>query len=370
MSPGQHLPRRGVLGWLGGLGGLGGLGALGLGAPVLGSRSATQERGADGVRGDAAPSARAIVRPPRLRPGDRVGLVNPASAAWDTIAIEIAKESLEALGLEVVLGPNYYRRRGYFAGDDRERAGDIMGFVRDPAIKALFARGGWGSARVLPYLDFDAIRAHPKIFAGYSDVTALLSAVYRRAGLVTFHCPFPRHRFSADSLLQVVFEGATPTFKNPAEIKSHETVQTEDRVQVLNPGRASGLLVGGNLSVLSALVGTPYVPDFEGAILFLEDIDEAVYRLDRMLTQLALAGHLQGLAGFVFGHCTDCPPGEGHGSLTLEDVLRDHFGPLGIPAYHGALFGHIERQFTLPIGAPVELDADAGTLRLLAPAVA
>jgi muramoyltetrapeptide carboxypeptidase len=360
MSYGRHLPRRDMLGWLGGLG------ALGLGAPARGASSGPQEpRAAD----PAAAGVRAVVRPPRLRAGDRVGLVNPASAAWDTEAIEIAQESLEALGLEVVLGPNYYRRRGYFAGEDRERAADIMRFVQDPTIKALFARGGWGSARVLPYLDFDVIRANPKVFAGYSDVTALLSAIYRRAGLVTFHCPFPRHRFSADSLREVVFEGATPTFRNPALVNSHETVQTEDRVQFLNPGRASGLLVGGNLSVLSAIVGTPYVPDFEGAILFLEDIDEAIYRLDRMLTQLALAGHLRRLAGFVFGHCTDCPPGKGHGSLTLEDVLRDHFGPLGIPAYRGALFGHIERQFTLPIGAAVELDAEAGTLRLLAPAV-
>lgn len=363
MSLGPNLPRRDVLGWLGGLG------ALGLGAPALGNSRAAQEPAAEGARGLREAGARALVLPPRLAPGDRVGLVNPASAAWDTTTIEIAVESLEALGLEVVLGPNYYRRRGYFAGEDRERAADIMGFVQDPTIKALFARGGWGSARVLPHLDFEVIRAHPKVFAGYSDVTALLSAVYRRAGLVTFHCPFPRHRFSAESLRQVVFEGATPTFENPVEVKAHETVQTEGRVQVLTPGRVSGPLVGGNLTVLSALVGTPYVPDFEGAILFLEDIDEAIYRLDRMLTQLALAGHLRQIGGFVFGHCTDCPPGKGHGSLTLEDVLRDHLAPLAIPAYTGAMFGHIERQFTLPIGAAVELDADAGTLRLLAPAV-
>jgi len=295
--------------------------------------------------------------------------VNPASAAFDTVSIDIARESLEALGLEVVLGPNYFRRRGYFAGSDEERAADIMQFVRDPSIRGLFARGGWGSARVLRHLDYDVIRAHPKVIAGYSDVTALLSAVQRRANLVTFHCPFPRHRFSADSMREVLFDGATPIFANPVEVAPHETVQTKDRIQTLAPGRVTGRLVGGNLTVLTAIVGSPYVPDFDGAVLFLEDIDEAVYRVDRMLTQLSLAGHLERIGGLVFGHCTDCPPGKGYGSLTLEDVLRDHILPLGIPAYSGALFGHIDRQFTLPVGCDVELDADQGTIRLLEAAV-
>jgi muramoyltetrapeptide carboxypeptidase len=147
-------------------------------------------------------------------------------------------------------------------------------------------------------------------------------------------------------------------------------VQAEDRIQTITPGRARGRLVGGNLTVLSAIVGTPYVPDLDGAILFLEDTGEAVYRMDRMLTHLKLAGLLGRLRGFVFGRCTDCEPGEGYGALTLDEVLADHVRPLGVPAFRGAMIGHIDRQFTVPVGLPAEIDADAGTIRLLEPAVA
>lgn len=307
--------------------------------------------------------------PPRLRPGDRVGLVNPATAAFDTIAIDIAVDSLRALGLEPVLSPHYFARRGYFAGTDEERAADLMGFVTDPSIKAIWARGGWGSARVLPHLDYDAIAANPKVIVGYSDSTALLSGIHQRTGLVVFHGPFPRKEFIADWQRRVLFEAEAPVFAGLREIDGDDTVQTEHRTRLLSSGKATGPLLGGNLTVLTSIVGTPYLPDFDGAILFLEDVDEAVYRVDRMMTQLALSGVLGRIAGFVFGRCTDCPPGNGHGSLTLEDVLRDHVEPLGVPAFRGAMIGHIDRQFTLPVGAAVELDADAATLRLLEPAV-
>ena len=314
-------------------------------------------------------SAQEIIRPPRLKPGDRVGLVNPATAAFSTESIEIAKESLEAQGLEVALGPNYFNRRGYLAGTDVERASDIMGFVNDPQIRGIWARGGWGSARVLPHLDYEAIRANPKVFVGFSDSTALLNSIYHKSGLVTFHGAFPRRKFVAEHQRPLLFDAQAPTLSNPVEIASSDTVQMNDRTQTLAPGRARGRLLGGNLTVLSAIVGTPYLPDFKDAILFLEDVGEAVYRIDRMFTQLALSGVLSVISGFVFGRCTDCPPGDGHGSLTLEDVLRDHIEPLGIPAFRGSMIGHIKRQFTLPIGAETEMDADAGTLRILHPAV-
>ncbi len=312
---------------------------------------------------------RNLVRPPRLKPGDKVGLVNPATAAFDTMAIDVAKESLEAMGLEPVLGPNYFARRGYLAGSDAERASDIMTFVEEPEIKGLWARGGWGSARVLPYLDFDKIRANPKVIVGYSDSTALLSGIHRKSGLLVFHGAFPRTTFTAEHQRELLFNGATPLLENPAEVSKGETVQTEHRIRTLRPGKAAGRLLGGNLTVLTSIVGTPYLPDFEGAILFIEDVDEAVYRIDRMLTQLALSGALAKLSGFIFGRCTDCPPGKGHGSLTLEEVIQDHVLPLGIPAFRGSMIGHISDQFTLPLGAEVEMDAAAGTLRVLAPAV-
>lgn len=318
----------------------------------------------------AAPvRGRALVRPPRLKGGDKVGLVNPASAAFDTVSIDIAMDSLRALGLDPVLGPNYFARRGYFAGTDEQRASDLMDFVRDPEIKGIWARGGWGSARVLPHLDFDAIRANPKVIVGYSDSTALLSAIHRKSGLVVFHGPFPRKSLTAAYQRRILMRGEAPLYRNEIGQSSSDTVQTEHRTRTLRGGKATGPLLGGNLTVLTSIVGTPYVPDFEGAILFVEDVDEAVYRIDRMMTQLALSGALGKIAGFVFGRCTDCPPGKGHGSLTLEDVIRDHVMPLGVPAFRGAQIGHIASQWTVPLGAAVEMDADAGVLKLLEPAV-
>lgn len=331
------------------------LGALGLG------------RGQEGST-EASPAHLPLIRPPRLRPGDKVGLVNPASAAHDTVSIDIAMDSLRAMELEPVLGPNYFARRGYFAGTDEQRAADVMKFVLDPEIKGIWARGGWGSARVLPHLDFEAIRANPKVIVGYSDSTALLSAIHRHAGLAVFHGPFPRKKYSMD-WQRALLTGTAPMYSNDPVRGASDTVQTENRIRTIREGKASGPLLGGNLTVLTSIVGTPYLPDFEGAILFVEDVDEAVYRIDRMMTQLALSGVLGKIAGFVFGRCTDCPPGNGHGSLTLEDVLRDHVEPLGVPAYRGAQFGHIAEQWTLPVGCAVEMDARAGTIRLLEAAV-
>jgi muramoyltetrapeptide carboxypeptidase len=326
------------------------------------------------LRGQARPqpqggAAPAPLKPPRLRPGDTVGLVNPATAAFETMPIEILEESFEALGLRVVQGPSYLHRRGYFAGADEERARDINAFFADPSIKALYARGGWGSARLLPLLDYDAIRRNPKVLLGYSDVTALLLALHTKTGLVTFHGPNPRARFSADRLREVVLDGSAPLLENPREVPVNETVQTEHRVQTITPGVARGRILGGNLTVLTAIVGSGYLPDWRGCVLFLEDVDEAVYRVDRMLTQLRLAGVLGQIAGFVFGRCTECEPDSSYGSLTLEEVLRDHVAPLRVPAYRGAMIGHIPEQFTIPLGVEVELNAGAGTIRLLEPGV-
>ena len=316
-----------------------------------------------------AAERRPILKPPRLRPGDRVGMINPARAAFRTEPVEIQAESLAALGLMPVKGENFYKRRGYLAGTDEERAADVNAFFADPSIKGLMGIGGWGSARLLPHLDYDLIRANPKAVAGFSDVTALLNGIHARTGLVTFHGPHPRVKTSADYFRRVLFDGEPVTFENPSEIAEDELVQTRERYATIHPGRARGRLVGGNLTVLAAIVGSPYVPDFDGAILFLEDVREAVYRVDRMLTQLKLAGLLDRLAGFVFGRCTDCEPDGTYGSLTLEEVLDDHVLPLGVPAYRGAMIGHIRRQFVLPLGVEAEIDAGAGTLRLLEPAV-
>lgn len=325
--------------------------------------------GASALAGRAGFAAESPIKPPRVRPGDAVGLVNPATAAFEHEPIEIMAEALESLGLRVRLGEHYYERHGYFAGGDEARAADIDRFFADPEVTLIVARGGWGSARLLPLVDFEAMRRHPKVLLGYSDVTALLLGVHARAGLVTFHGPSPLERLSADYFRRVVMEGEAVSFSNPNEPPEDTIVPTKDRIRTITGGRIRGPILGGNLTVLTAIMGSPYLPDFRGSLLFLEDVNEAVYRVDRMLTELKLAGVLDQIAGFVFGRCTDCDPGEGYGSLTLEQVLEEHVLPLGIPAFSGALIGHIDRQFTLPLGIETEIDANAGTIRLLEPGV-
>jgi muramoyltetrapeptide carboxypeptidase len=337
---------------------LGALGAVGVAsvAPSLG----------------AAPPAFPVLRPRRLSPGDTIGLVAPANATFLSSELEIARETFEALGLRVRLGRHLLDRYGYFAGRDADRAADVNQAFTDPSVHAVFAlRGGWGSARLLPLLRYDAIRRHPKILMGYSDVTALLLAIHARTGLVTFHGPVGVSTwtpFSVEQMAGVLFEADAPLLANPVELRDG-IVQVEDRIQTITPGRARGRLLGGNLTVLTAILGSPYLPSWDGAILFLEDTGEQVYRIDRMLTQLALAGVLSRLAGVVFGRCTDCTPGDGYGALTLDEVLADHVKTLGVPAFRGAMIGHIDKQFTIPVGAEAEIDADRGTIRLLAPAV-
>jgi len=331
------------------------------------------------ARSAASPAPRPLVRAAResilaarLVPGDVVGLVDPASATWEPIDIDIVEDTLTALGLVAKRGAHLLDRRGSLAGADRDRAADVMAMFTDPAVKAVLpVRGGWGCARILPHLDFDAIGRNPKVIIGYSDLTALLLAVHARTGLVTFHGPNGASRWndtSADFFRRVVLQGEAVTFANPRE-KGETLAQTEYRIRTITPGVARGRILGGNLSVLTALLGSPYLPDFRDAILFLEDVHEAPYRIDRMLTQLALAGVLKGARAVVWGTCHECEPDAGFGSATIPDLLDDHVKPLGVPAWRGALIGHIDRQFTLPIGAEVEVDATAGTIRMVAPAV-
>ncbi len=315
-----------------------------------------------------------LLKPPRLKQGDWVGLVNPASATFVTQDLEVASEVLAAMGLQVKRGAHVLSRYGYLAGRDQDRAADLTTMFTDPEVKGILAvRGGWGCARLLPHLDFDLIRRHPKVLLGYSDVTALLLAIHARTGLATFHGPVGISSwpdFSVAYSRRVLFDGEAVAMANPTD-KGEQLVQTDYRVATLTAGRARGRLLGGNLTVLSHLVGTPYLPEWDGAILFLEDIGEDIYRVDRMLTQLGQAGILKRLAGVVFGTCKDCKPGgDGYGSLTLEEVLADHITALGVPAYAGAAFGHVSKQFTLPVGVEAEIDATAGSLRLLEPAVA
>ena len=324
-----------------------------------------------GVAGVSAAAPKSV-KPRRLAAGQTVRLVSPATATFETVSAQIAKESLEALGLKVTFGDHLLDRHGYLAGADKDRASDINKAFADPSVDAVVAiRGGWGSARLLPYLDFDVIAAHPKLLMGYSDITALHMAIQAKTGLTTFHGPIGAsgwNRFTVDYLKRVLFGAEAVTFENLHEIRDSLT-QIDYRTQTITPGKAQGRLLGGNLTVLTAILGSSYVPDFSGAILFLEDVGETLYRIDRMFTQLDLAGVLKKVSGVVFGLCTDCKPEEGYGGLTLEEILTEHLKPLGVPAYFGAMIGHRTPQFTLGEGVSVEIETTAGTIRMLEPAV-
>ena len=318
-----------------------------------------------------------ILKPPRLKVGDTVGLISPAGYI-DRKDIEDIKKDLAALGLKVKLGTHILSRYGYLAGTDANRAADVNAMFAEPSVQAILPmKGGWGCNRILPLLDYSLIRSHPKIIMGLSDITSLLVAINAKTGLVTFHGPTGQsswNPFTVDYVKRVLFKGEAFTLQN---IKgSDNTTTSQTAIQAIAPGKAKGKLVGGNLSVLAAMVGSAYLPSWKGTILFVEEIGEEVYRVDRLLTQLKLAGVLEEIAGFVFGQCTDCDrltrensQKDGEESLTLAQVLRDHIQPLGIPAWSGSAIGHIKNKYTLPIGMEVEIDADRGIIHLLESAV-
>ncbi len=317
--------------------------------------------------------AKPIIKPPRLKPGDTVGLVCPAAPAYSKQTVEVIAESMQALGFKVKYGKRMWERYGYLAGKDDERAADINEMFADRSVQGIVCvHGGWGCARLLPLLDYDMIRKNPKVLLGYSDVTALLLGIYSQTGLVTFHGPVGAvswNEFTVSYLRKVLMNGEAVLYKNPKVIGDNLT-QVADRIDVINPGKARGRLLGGNLTVLSHLLGTPYLPDWKGSLFFAEDVSEAPYRMDRMITQVKLAGILDEVNGFIFGKCTECDPGEGsYGSLTLEDLWNDHIRPSQKPAFAGAMIGHIRQKFTIPVGIEAEMDAQAGTIRFLESAV-
>ncbi|HAC65173.1 MAG TPA: LD-carboxypeptidase [Cyanothece sp. UBA12306] len=311
-----------------------------------------------------------IIKPQRLKPGSGVGLFSPAGATFVTEQIDIVKDAVKALGLVPYFAPNLLERYGYLAGKDQDRAADVNQLFADPKIDLLLPiTGGWGCARILPYLDYKLIQNNPKIIVGFSDLTALILAIYGKTGLVTFHGPNGLTSWrtgQVESFRSVLFAGKKIVFQNQLDgDDSNRLMQVQNRIKTINSGQAKGRFIGGNLSVISGLVGSAYLPNFEGAILFLEDVGEAIYRIDRLLTHLKLAGILDKLSGFIFGQCTRCLPNSDYGSLTLEEVIEDHIKPLGIPSWFGAQIGHIENMATFPLGVNVEIDANLGTISFL-----
>lgn len=314
-----------------------------------------------------------IIKPERLKAGDTVMIVAASGVEYRNLRLQLSIESLEALGLKVKVAEHTMERYGYFPAEDEVRADDVNKAFADPEVKAIFAlKGGWGAARTLPYLDYDLIKSNPKILIGYSDVTALLNAIYQKCGLMTFHGPNAGSAwgsFSTQNVRDILFDATAQHMENPQEKGEYLTVR-ENRTQTIVPGSAEGRLVGGNLTVLTAVQGTPYFPDTKGNILMLEDVGENIYRVDRMLTQLALGGHLNDCAGIVLGGWTDVDSDGGFGDFSLIDIFEQHFQRAGKPTFTGAMFGHIDDKRTMPVGCRVRMDADSGTVTMLESAVA
>ncbi len=313
-----------------------------------------------------------VLKPKALQPGDTVGIISPAGAIYESEPYAIAVESFEAMGLKVKLGAYVKGRYGHLAGTDEERAQELNDMFADKEVKAVVAmRGGSGCARILEKIDYDMIAANPKIFIGYSDITALHMAIFSKTSLVTFHGPIaasPWNKFTYDYFRRILFDKEAILLENPRDCGDNLTI-VKNRIQTIASGEASGQLVGGNLTVLTGIMGSQYLPDWEGKILFVEEVSEAIYRVDRMMSQLQLAGVLDKIAGFVFGKCTDCSPGSSYGTLTLEEVLEHYLKPLNIPCFFGSMIGHIPEQFTVPIGIEATINADKGSIQLVEPAV-
>lgn len=311
-----------------------------------------------------------IIKPPRLRAGQTIGLISPSgpvqSRGTTTEAIEAARVRLTEQGFRTVVAPHALEARGYLAGTDADRASDLHAMFRDPHVHGVLCiRGGYGAMRLLDLLDYDLLSRHPKVFIGFSDVTALHLAFLRRIGLVTFHGPMAGALARADphDLTQVLSAITRPEAAGPLA-----NPPGAPAIETLVPGIADGMLVGGNLALLTALLGTPYVPAFEGALLFLEDIVDHAYRLDRKLVQLRLAGALRQAAGIVIGECRiRAEPSEP--ALTVREILQDLVVSLGKPAIYGLACGHGAHHLTLPIGVRARLDATRGVLSIKEAAV-
>lgn len=304
------------------------------------------------------------LKPPRLKPGNTIGIIAPASPLPKPEYLTRGAQFWRDLGYQVRTGVNIDQVNGYLAGSDAERLAGLHQMFRDPEIKALIClRGGYGSLRLLADIDYDLIRDHPKILLGYSDITALHLAIQQKTGMVTFHGPMLYPELGGESLapytqtsLLHALTATSPVGKIPPAPGLPEPI-------TITPGQVQGIVTGGNLSLVVATLGTTYEIDTRAKILFLEEVNEAPYRLDRMLTQLRLAGKLTAAGGIIFGHCTGC---EGSNNKPeLLEVIINNLAPLGIPCCYGLPAGHLAVQATLPLGINAYLDAGSGSLTYL-----
>lgn len=306
----------------------------------------------------------ASIKPKALREGDTVGLITPSTFVSDPDRLALAERTLRYFGLKPKFGRNVKKKEGYVGGTVAERVADLHEMFRDPEVKGIFCiRGGFGAAHLLEAIDYGLIASHPKILLGYSDITALHLAIQRKTGMVTFHGPVVLSRFSAytqEHFRKAVFETKPlGTLTNPPD---SDPLRPAHTMRTVRPGKARGALVGGNLTLISTTLGTPYEIDTKGKIVFIEDVDEQPYSVDRMLTHLKLAGKLDQAAGIVFGECADCRPRDYKPSFdstfTTGEVVDRILGKLSVPVFTGLTIGHTDDQLTLPLGVMATLDAD------------
>ena len=322
---------------------------------------------AAGAADAATPS---LIKPKRLAPGQTIGLVTPSTYVSDPDELRTAVRTIEHFGCKVKMGQFVKRKLGYLGGTIEERAADVNAMFADPGVDAVFAiRGGYGSAQILPALDYELIRKNPKIFIGYSDITAMHLAIHQKTGLVTFHGPVPLSAFTEYTqkhYRKALFEpGPIGTVTNPVE---GNPLRPGHSLRTIVGGKAKGALTGGCLTLLATTMGTPYEVDTKGKIFFIEDVGEEPYSMDRMLTQMRLAGKLEQAAGIVFGECSRCTPKDYKpgfdNNLSLGEVVDEILGKLKIPVLSGMTIGHTADQLTLPMGVMATLDADKGTLTI------
>lgn len=312
---------------------------------------------------------KAIIKPPRLKPGDTIGVISPGSYITES-ELQESIQNIEKLGFKTTYTINLLARYGYLAGTDKQRASDVNEmFSRNDVNGIIAARGGYGCTRILPMLDYKVIQSNPKVLVGYSDITALLYGIYKETGLVCFHGPVGISTFNEFSVYN---------FKNvlmhqyPKLTLYNSTEPSNDQLYkptTIRSGKAKGKLVGGNLSLMVSVIGTLYDVDTDGKIIFIEEVDEEPYRVDRMITQMIEAGKFKKAAGIalgVFSGCKSNPDKSGiDNSFSVLEVIQNRLFPLNIPVVYGMSFGHIENKFTLPFGIEAELDSLEQTITLL-----
>lgn len=303
------------------------------------------------------------IKPNLLKKGDTIGMITPGSFIADE-SLQLAIEHVESLGFKVQLGKNIRAKRGFNAGTDAQRLADLHAMFSDKNIDGIWcARGGYGCGRLLPKIDYALIKKNPKALIGYSDITALLLAIYKKTGLMGFHGPVAASEFT-DYTIEHFQKMAMQSESNFVIQPAAANLANEDinyHPKTIVSGTAQGKLIGGNLSLLASLVGTEFLPDFKNKIVFMEDIGEKPYRIDRMLTQLRQGTNLKAAKGIALGVFADCEAEKN--SLSLLETLTDRLADLNIPVVYGLSFGHIANQITLPIGREVTLNADKFTIK-------